>query len=188
MGSVALWHVESSRTGAWTRVPCTGCGFLSTEPPGKAFLNVWLEEPNLRIKKARAVARTERCHGGWCYKTRPRRRWGEKDPPMSLSRPISPAPQGRVSCNAAGEPGQRFQSFPLTPAQAIPMENHFTGFLCLFHSAGSWDFPAQWAVDLDEQQEENRREGWGRERLEDFRVATMGVTRSWDLEPRGQRC
>lgn len=50
----------------------------------------------------------------------------------SLSRPISPALQGKVSCNVAGELGQRFQSFPLTPAQAILMENHFTCFLCLF--------------------------------------------------------
>ena len=33
--------------------PALAAGFLSTEPPGKAFLNVWLEEPNLRIKKAR---------------------------------------------------------------------------------------------------------------------------------------
>ena len=43
-------------------------------------------------------------------------------------------------------------------------------------------------MDLEEQQEENRRKGWGRESLEGFREATLGVTRSRDLGPRGQQC
>lgn len=44
-------------------------------------------------------------------------------------------PRRRVNEIVAGEPSLLFQSFPLTLAQAIPMENHSVAFLHLFYLA-----------------------------------------------------
>lgn len=104
---------------------------------------------------------------------------------LSHASPSSPLREESTPCNAAGEPGQLFPTFPLTPAQAFLMENPswascaFSTWLEIFSPVSS-GFPCAALV----QQEKVAREGWGRGGLEGFRKTAL----SCHLISGGQLC
>lgn len=85
----------------------------------------------------------------------------EEEAGLSHASPSSPLREGSTPCNVAGEPGQLFPTFPLTPAQAFLMENPswascaFSTWLEIFSPVSS-GFPCAALV----QQEKVAREGW----------------------------